>query len=70
MWPKNVLKIEIQKLGDDMHYGLVCGGDTEEKPRQLFQYWATTLTYQKYLYRPKFPFTFSHIYLLIKESTH
>ena len=29
-----------------------------------------TLTYQKYSYRPKFPFTFSHIYLLIKESTH
>ena len=29
-----------------------------------------TLTYQNYSNRPKFPFTFSHIYLLIKESTH
>ena len=28
-----------------------------------------TLTYQKYSYGPKFPFTFSHINLLIKEST-
>ena len=31
---------------------------------------SNTLTYQKYSYRPKFPFTFSYIDLLIKESTH
>ena len=29
-----------------------------------------TVTYQKYLYRPKFPPIFLHIYLLIIESTH
>ena len=36
----------------------------------LVLYFEHTLTYQKYSYRPKFPLTFSHIYLLIKESTH
>ena len=29
-----------------------------------------TVTYQKYLHRPKFPLIFLRIYLLIIESTH